>query len=105
MKRNSYVILVALGVALGGFLFGYDTAIISGAVGYYSTFFDLSAVEQGFSVSSALVGCVIGAFINGAPARSTAERKRLFSAHFAILSPRCFLQFRTILQFSCWREC
>lgn len=82
MKRNSYVILVALGVALGGFLFGYDTAIISGAVGYYSTFFDLSAVEQGFSVSSALVGCVIGAFINGAISQKYGRKKALIFGSF-----------------------
>jgi MFS family permease len=41
-------------------LFGYDTAVISGAIGYLQTHFDLSAAEKGWAAACALVGCVVG---------------------------------------------
>ncbi|WP_022871747.1 sugar porter family MFS transporter [Nesterenkonia alba] len=58
----AWVVLVA---AFGGFLFGFDTAVINGAVGPIAEEFDLGAGMSGFSVSSALLGCVIGAFTGG----------------------------------------
>ena len=58
----AWVVLVA---AFGGFLFGFDTAVINGAVGPVSDEFDLGAGMSGFSVSSALLGCVVGAFTGG----------------------------------------
>lgn len=64
-KNNKYYILfIALSAALGGLLFGYDTAVISGAIGNLTEYFQLSPVETGWAISSALVGCLIGALFS-----------------------------------------
>ncbi len=47
--------------ALGGLLFGYDTAVISGAIGFLKTKFELTAAMQGWAASSAIIGCIFGA--------------------------------------------
>ncbi len=62
------IILSALGVALGGLLFGFDTAVISGTTIELQKYFSLSEAKLGFSVASALIGTVIGALISGKPA-------------------------------------
>jgi sugar porter (SP) family MFS transporter len=52
--------------ALGGLLFGYDWVVIGGAKPFYEKFFHLvSASQQGWAMSCALVGCLIGALISG----------------------------------------
>ena len=51
--------------ALGGFLFGFDTAVINGAVDALAGEFALDAALKGFSVSSALLGCAVGAWFAG----------------------------------------
>lgn len=59
------IIIVCLCAALGGFLFGYDTSVINGAVDSIAgtaSGFGLSVGMSGFSVSCALLGCVIGAW-------------------------------------------
>jgi SP family sugar:H+ symporter-like MFS transporter len=63
--NTSYVILIACSAALGGFLFGFDTAVINGAVGALQTTFNSSSAMTGFAVSSALLGSALGAFIAG----------------------------------------
>ena len=56
------VVLVA---ALGGLLFGYDTAVIAGAIGFLKTHFVLSPAMKGWAASCALVGCFLGLTISG----------------------------------------
>ncbi len=51
--------------ALGGLLFGYDTAVISGAIGFLKTKFDLTPAMQGWAASSAIIGCIFGAMFAG----------------------------------------
>jgi len=51
--------------ALGGLLFGYDTAVIAGAIGYLETKFQLTPAMTGWAASSAIWGCVIGAMFAG----------------------------------------
>lgn len=63
-KNSKYILFIALSAALGGLLFGYDTAVISGAIGNLTEYFHLSPVETGWAISSALVGCLIGAFFS-----------------------------------------
>jgi sugar porter (SP) family MFS transporter len=55
---------ITISAAIGGLLFGYDTAVISGAIGNLANYFSLSPAETGWAISSALVGCLIGAFIS-----------------------------------------
>lgn len=66
-KNRSRISLIGLaGIAsLGGLLFGYDTAVISGTLSMVKTQFALNAVMEGWYVSSALVGCVIGVSFAG----------------------------------------
>ena len=51
--------------ALGGFLFGFDTAVINGAVGAVRENFGLGAGQTGFAVSCALIGSALGAWYAG----------------------------------------
>ncbi|MBB6130997.1 sugar porter family MFS transporter [Mucilaginibacter lappiensis] len=60
-----YLYLVCLVAALGGFLFGFDTAVISGTVSLVKQDFGLNAVSEGWFVSCALLGCIIGVSLSG----------------------------------------
>jgi SP family arabinose:H+ symporter-like MFS transporter len=60
-----YILLISLTAAFGGFLFGYDTAVIAGAIGFLRQHFDLSAGLTGWAASSVLVGCMFGALFGG----------------------------------------
>src|SRR5260221_12892436 len=60
-----FVGVVSCIAALGGLLFGYDTAVISGAIGLLQTHFHLGPAATGWAASSALAGCVLGAGIAG----------------------------------------
>ena len=51
--------------AIGGLLFGFDTAVINGALPFFSSHFTLDGAMQGWAVSSGLIGCVIGAIFIG----------------------------------------
>lgn len=65
-KSNTlYVILIAGAAALGGFLFGFDTAVINGAVAALSNAFNANSVLTGLAVSLALLGSAVGAFYAG----------------------------------------
>lgn len=64
-KNNSYLIFIALTAAFGGFLFGYDTAVISGTISLVKQQFSLSTLMEGWFVSSALVGCILGVAVAG----------------------------------------
>ena len=67
MKRTTLYLYVFV-AALGGLLFGFDTAVINGAMPFFTDFFELAGAGQGWAVSSALVGCVVGALFIGKPA-------------------------------------
>ncbi|MFI0356666.1 sugar porter family MFS transporter [Actinomadura sp. 9N407] len=58
-------VLLAGAAALGGFLFGYDSSVINGAVGAIESEFGLGSVAVGLVVSSALLGCAAGAWFAG----------------------------------------
>ncbi len=61
----SYVYLISIVAAIGGLLFGYDTAVIAGAIGFLKEKFQLSAAMTGWAASSAIIGCVFGAMFAG----------------------------------------
>jgi SP family sugar:H+ symporter-like MFS transporter len=62
---NAKVIVLAIAGALGGFLFGFDSSVVNGAVDAIEGQFDLSASLTGFAVASALIGCAVGAYVAG----------------------------------------
>lgn len=62
---NAKVVGISLAAAVGGFLFGFDTSVINGAVNALSEEFSLGPGLTGFAVSSALLGCAVGAWFAG----------------------------------------
>lgn len=64
-KISARLIFIALGAALGGFVFGYDSSIVNGTVDAVEHEFGLNAVTIGFTVSCALLGAAIGAWVAG----------------------------------------
>ncbi len=77
-KNNNYILFIALSAALGGLLFGYDTAVISGAIGNLTAYFRLTPVETGWAISSALIGCLIGAFFSDFISDSLGRKTTMF---------------------------
>ncbi|WP_375271199.1 sugar porter family MFS transporter [Sphingomonas sp.] len=67
-RVTAAIVLSALGAALGGLLFGFDTAVISGTTTALQAHFALSEASLGFTVAAALIGTVIGSLVAGAPA-------------------------------------
>jgi len=67
LKLGRRLYLYTFVAALGGLLFGFDTAVINGAIPFFSDYFQLNDTLKGWSVSSALIGCVIGALFIGRP--------------------------------------
>jgi len=67
-KKNTYVFTCAVIAALGGLLFGFDTAVISGAEKSIQEMFDLDGFWHGFTVAIALIGTIVGAMTAGKPA-------------------------------------
>jgi MFS transporter, SP family, arabinose:H+ symporter len=75
---NKNVFTWSIIVALGGFLFGFDTAVISGVEQHIQKLFNLSSFLHGFTISSALIGTVTGALISGRPADRYGRKPILF---------------------------
>jgi len=77
---TTYVLLLASVAALGGLLFGYDTAVIAGAIGFLETHFTLTPFWKGWAVSNVLVGCMIGAALAGPLSDRLGRKKVLLMA-------------------------
>jgi sugar porter (SP) family MFS transporter len=75
--NNGKVFLWSIVVALGGFLFGFDTAVISGAEQSIQKFWNLTPIEHGLTVSIALVGTVIGSLFGSLPSDRLGRRTTL----------------------------
>jgi sugar porter (SP) family MFS transporter len=73
------VVFSALVAALGGLLFGFDTAVISGTTEALQRVFALDDFRLGFAVASALIGTIVGAFTAGKPAELYGRRRVLFA--------------------------
>jgi len=72
-------------VALGGFLFGFDTAVISGAEKSIQQFWNLNVFEHGLTVSIALVGTVIGSLLGSKPSDRFGRKNTLYFVAIAYL--------------------
>ncbi|HWW39848.1 sugar porter family MFS transporter [Pedobacter sp.] len=79
-KKN--VFLWSLVIALGGFLFGFDTAVISGAEQSIQKYWDLNTVQHGLTVSIALIGTVTGALLGAIPSDRLGRKKTLYLIAF-----------------------
>ena len=77
MNRKN-VFLWSLVIALGGFLFGFDTAVISGAEQSIQKYWNLSTLQQGLTVSIALIGTIIGALLGAIPSDRLGRKKTLY---------------------------
>jgi sugar porter (SP) family MFS transporter len=77
MKLNSVLLKSAVVAALGGLLFGFDTAVISGTTGALSQVFALSSKSLGLTVSIAIWGTVVGAMLAGFPGERFGRRDSL----------------------------
>ncbi|CAN5205515.1 sugar porter family MFS transporter [soil metagenome] len=64
-STNAKVIGLAVAGAIGGFLFGFDSSVVNGAVDAVQGQFDLSSTLTGLAVASALIGCAVGAYVAG----------------------------------------
>ena len=60
-----YLVFLSVVAALGGFLFGYDTAVISGTIAQVTELFKLDALQQGWYVGCALIGSIVGVLFAG----------------------------------------
>jgi len=69
--------MISVVAALGGLLFGYDTAVISGAIGYMRDHFQLDSIQTGWAVSCVLIGCIFGAGSAGALSDAMGRKKVL----------------------------
>ena len=84
-ERNTlYIIGITLVATLGGLLFGYDTAVISGAEksiqAYLITSNGLGSLAHGATISSALIGCIIGGMLSGIVSLKLGRKKSLMLA-------------------------
>lgn len=77
MKTSSTAIRNAIVAALGGFLFGFDTAVISGVETTIQQLWQLDKFAHGFTIASALIGTVLGSIIAGRPAEVYGRKKIL----------------------------
>jgi SP family arabinose:H+ symporter-like MFS transporter len=78
-KTGISFVLFATGVtAIGGFLFGYDTAVINGANSYLKAHMNLTPAQEGLAGASAILGCIPGAMFAGFLSDRFGRRKMLF---------------------------
>jgi len=75
--KEGKMLRFAFTAALGGLLFGFDTAVISGTTEMIKSVFSMTEWQQGWAVSSALVGCVVGAIAIGRPGDIYGRRNML----------------------------
>ena len=90
-ESHGTVIRLSVTAALGGFLFGYDSAVINGAVDAIGTKFSASSAVLGFTVSSALLGAAAGAFSAGRVADRWGRLRAMWVAAALFLISACLL--------------
>jgi MFS transporter, SP family, arabinose:H+ symporter len=84
-KNNTFLILASVVAALGGLLFGFDTAVISGTTPFIQPYFHLNDVGLGWTVSSLLIGCIVGVTLSGKPGDLFGRRNTLRVAALVFL--------------------
>ncbi len=84
-KSSFYLVSITFVATLGGLLFGFDMAVISGVLPFVQQQFSLTAAEEGWFVSSAIVGCVIGVMFSGELSDRWGRKKLLIIAAILFL--------------------
>ncbi|WP_297099293.1 sugar porter family MFS transporter [uncultured Draconibacterium sp.] len=84
--RRQNVLLIAIIIALGGFLFGYDIAMMSGTTTQLESLYNLNSFWLGFTTAVAIIGTIVGTIIIGKPAEKFGRKKSLIllSGLFAV---------------------
>lgn len=72
-----YVYKATIVAAVGGLLFGYDTAVVAGAIGFIEKLYDLTPAMKGWIASCALIGCIAGAMFAGSLSDKVGRKKML----------------------------
>jgi len=80
IKKSNFLLGISFVSTIGGFLFGYDTAVISGCNTFLEQQFDLSAAALGWLVSSALLGTILGCILAGTITDKLGRKKALILA-------------------------
>jgi MFS transporter, SP family, arabinose:H+ symporter len=75
-----YIIIVSAAAGMAGLLYGYDTAVISGAIGFLQELYHLSPSMQGLVISSIMIGGIAGVGVSGYLSDAYGRRKILMSA-------------------------
>lgn len=78
MRQKQRIFFWSITAALGGFLFGFDTAVISGVEQSLQSLWGLTVWEHGLTVSIALIGTVLGSMLGGIPTQQIGRKKTLF---------------------------
>ena len=101
---SGYVLFISAVAAVGGFLFGYDTAVVNGTVGALERHFTADPGRLGFAVASALLGSAVGALVAGrvADRSGRVQTMKLTALLFAASSIGSGIA-QTLLAFSAWR--
>ena len=104
LSTSKALIVSTLVSSLGGFLFGYDTIVISGAIGHLATYFHLQDVAIGWAAGCALIGCLIGSACSGVLADRFGLKSALYgcAACFALSSIGVWLS-TSFSQYVLWR--
>jgi len=104
--RKVYLVIVTLFATVGGFIFGYDTLIVSGAIVFLKQHFSLNPAQEGFAVGGALLGCLVGSIVAGALSDRLGRKKTMMLAAilFAVSAIGSALP-RTIFEFNVYRLC
>jgi MFS transporter, SP family, arabinose:H+ symporter len=99
-----FVYRITLVAAIGGLLFGYDTAVIAGAIGFLQVRFQLSPLMVGWVASCALLGCILGAMFAGKLSDKAGRKKILIlSAILFAVSSIGIIFFDTLTAFVLFR--
>ncbi|MGO4289236.1 sugar porter family MFS transporter [Chitinophaga sp. RAB17] len=85
VKTSRFIAFITLIAALGGFLFGFDMAVVSGIIEPVKLQYGLSSSQEGLFVSCALLGCIAGVAFSGYLSDKIGRRKVLFIAAFLFL--------------------
>ena len=99
-KNTRYLYFICLIATMGGLMFGFDIAIISGAVPFIQSYFGWNELQLGWGVSSLLVGAIIGAFGSGVLTDMYGRKKVLIFVALSLLfraEPRPWHRFICLL--------